>query len=71
MPPIQNVEEAIGAGEAFLSKYYVIKRPMDVQREGDTWTLIFNVGLFFQERVELKIDANSGSIIGYTSPENK
>lgn len=71
MPPIQTVEEAIRTGESFVGRYYAFKRPLEAKREGDTWWVVFDVGVFRQERVQLRIDANSGLIIEYTAPEKQ
>jgi hypothetical protein len=58
----------IRRGEEFLSRYYAFKRPLSVKKEGDTWLLEFDVGVFAIDRVKLTIDATSGSIIGYADP---
>lgn len=71
MLPIQTVEEAIRTGEAFVARYYFFKRPQEAKKEGDTWLVVFDVGVFTKELLRLRIDANSGSIIEYSAPENK
>lgn len=71
MPAILTVEEAIKTAEEFLNKYYVLKRPLDVEKQEDSWLLVFDVGIMVRERVHLTIDADSGAIIGYKTPENE
>lgn len=71
MPPIQTVEEAILTGEAFVRRYYRFLTPLEAKKEGDTWGVVFNVGVLRQQLVKLSIDANSGSIIEYIAPETQ
>lgn len=70
MSPVQTVEDAIKTGEAFVGRYYGFKRPLKAKKEGDTWFVVFDVGILKVERVELRIDSDSGSIIEYKAPEN-
>jgi hypothetical protein len=70
MPPIGTVEEAIRAGEAFVGRYYAFKKPLEARKEGDTWLVVFDVGVFHVQRLRLRIDANSGLITEYTAPQS-
>jgi len=70
VPPVETVEEAIRTAEAFVGRYYGFKRPLEARKEGDTWWVVFDVGVLTVERVELRIDADSGSIIDYKAPES-
>ncbi len=69
MPPMRTVEQAIQRGEAFIERYYVFKRPLQAKKEGDTWLVVFDVGVLNEQRVQITIDANSGSIIDYEAPK--
>ena len=70
MPRLQTVEEAFQRADAFLSKYYAFKRPLSAKKEGDNWLLEYDVGVFGVEKVRLRIEAESGSIIDYTGPQS-
>ena len=65
-----KAKEAIERANTFLQTYYPWRRPMSAQKEGDSWFVVFNVGILLaQERVEVTIDAATGSITGYRTPE--
>ncbi len=40
-------------------------RPMTARREDQTWFVVFDVGAFSVQRVKVRIDAESGSIIEF------
>lgn len=69
MPPIQTVEEAIQRAAAFLDKYYAFKRPLSAKRDGDSWRLVFDVGVFGTTRVRIAIDATTGAVTEYSAPD--
>ena len=66
MPPIQTVEEAFQRADTFLSRYFTFKRPLSAQKEGASWHLVYDVGVFGIEKVQLTIDATSGFVTEYT-----
>jgi hypothetical protein len=51
-----------------VGRYYGFKRPLEARKVGDTWWVVFDVGILKVERVELRIDAGSGSIVEYKAP---
>ena len=65
MPTITITEEAIDTGANFMRKYYTFLRPMTVRKEDPTWLVVFDVGILFMQRIEVSIDAETGSIIEF------
>lgn len=57
MPTITITEEAIDTGANFMRKYYTFLRPMTVRKEDPTWLVVFDVGILFMQRIEVRIDA--------------
>ena len=65
MPTIATVEEAIDTGANLLRKYYTFLRPMTVRKEELTWLVVFDVGALSVQRIEVRIDSETGSIIEF------
>ena len=62
MPAITTAEEAIDTGANLIRKYYTFLRPMTVRKEDQTWLVVFDVGALKVQRIEVRIDAETGSI---------
>ena len=65
MPNIFTAQEAIETSDRFLSKYYSFARPTTARKEGDIWLVVFNVGVFQPEKVQLRIDSNTGDVVEF------
>ena len=66
MPPIQTAEEAATRADQFISRYYVIKRLLSVHRQGDSWRLVYDIGIFPPaSKVEVLLDAATGNVTAY------
>ena len=62
--PITTAEQAINRGRAFLSdNSYMISRPTAAKREGDHWTVVFDVSVLGPRQVvRMTIDSQTGDI---------
>lgn len=65
MPLITTAEEAINTGDRFMRKYYPFLRPLSAKKEDQAWLVVFDVSVFLEKKVEVKIDSESGSIIEF------
>ena len=65
MTAISTAEDAITTGDNFMRKYYTYLRPMTARKEDKNWLVVFDVGAFFVQRVEVRIDSESGSIVEF------
>jgi len=68
VPPITTVEEAILRADEFVGRYYSFKRPLSAKKDGDTWLMEYDVGIIAVEKLKLRLDANTGSVIEYIDP---
>ncbi len=66
---VKSAAEATKIATSFLSKYYFFLRPMGAVREDATWIVKVDVGVFQKEIAEVKIDASTANVIGYSFPE--
>ncbi len=71
MPTIATAEEAIDTGANLLRKYYTFLRPMTVRKEELTWLVVFDVGALSVQRIEVRIDSGTGSIIEFDEISNQ
>ena len=65
MAIIATAEDAINTGDQFVRKYYPYLRPVSAKKEAEAWHVVFNVSIFFQQQVEVRIDSETGSIIEF------
>ena len=63
--PIATAEQAINRGKTFLSENnYLISRPISAKREGEQWTVVFNVSIIGPRQVvRMTIDSQTGDIM--------
>ncbi len=66
---IKSAAEATRIATSFLSKYYFFLRPVSAVREGSTWVVKIDVGAIQEKVAEVKIDALTADIAGYTFPK--
>ena len=62
-----DMEDAIKKAEEFLEKRHSTMNLESSSLQGGTWYLVFDVGFLTQQLKEIKVNASSGKIIGYTS----
>ena len=66
--PIKTAEQAINRGDAFLSRFYLTRRPITTRQEGNQWKVVFDVSIIGpKQRVFLTIDSESGAITEFSS----
>lgn len=61
------MEEAIQKAEEFLEDYHSTINLKSAELQNGIWHIIFDVGFLSQQIKEVKVDSNSGKILGYTS----
>ncbi|PKB71308.1 MAG: hypothetical protein BZY87_06305 [SAR202 cluster bacterium Io17-Chloro-G6] len=65
MTTISNAEEAINAADHFMRKYYSYMRPLSAKQDEQTWLVVFDVGVVKIQRVEVRIESETGSILEF------
>jgi len=71
MSEIKEVKSAARATEiaaSFLKQYYAFLRPVSAVRENTTWIVKIDVGVITKEIAEVKVDASTADVIGYSFP---
>ena len=66
---IKSAAKATEIATSFLSKYYFFLRPMGAMREDAIWIVKVDVGIVTREIAEVKIDASTADITGYSFPK--
>ena len=66
---IKSAAEATKIASSFLKQYYFFLRPVSAVREDSTWIVKVDVGSVFPQIAEVKIDALTADIIGYSFPK--
>ena len=64
-----DMEDAIEKAEEFLEEYHSTINLKSSEFENGVWHLIFDVGFLSEKIKEVKVNASSGKITGYTSLE--
>lgn len=62
---VETAEDAIMLADDFLSRYYVWKHPLTARNDGDSWTVLFDVGSVTTRKIEMKVDCASGKILEF------
>ena len=62
-----EMEDAIEKAENFLQKHHDTINLKTADLEDNIWYLIFDVGFLSEQLKEIKLDAESGKILGYTN----
>ena len=65
MPIVETAEDAIMLADDFLSRYYTWKHPLTARNNGDSWTVLFDVGAVATRKIEMKVDCASGKILEF------
>ena len=66
---IKSAAEATRIATSFLKQYYGFLRPISAVRENTTWIVKVDVGVIIKEIAEVKIDASTADVVGYSFPE--
>ena len=61
-----DMEDAIDIAEKFLQEHHDTLNLKSADLQNDVWYLIFDVGFLSEQFKEVKVDAKSGKILGYT-----
>jgi len=62
-----DMEDAIQKAEEFLEEHHSTINLKSSNLENGTWYLVFDVGFLSEQLKEIKVNATSGKITGYTS----
>jgi len=62
-----EMEDAIEKAEKFLEKHHDTINLKSADLEDNIWYLIFDVGFLSEQLKEVKLDSESGKILGYTN----
>lgn len=68
---VDTVEEAMDIAHSFMKKDNPVALPLKAQRRDDFWLVDVDVGAVRMEIVRVKIDANTGVILGHETVEKK
>ena len=66
---IKSAAQATEIATSFLEKYYFFLRPISAVREDAIWVVKVDVGAILKAIAEVKIDALTADVIGYSLPE--
>ena len=66
---IKSADEATRIATSLLKQYYGFLRPISAVRENATWIVKVDVGVIMKEIAEVKIDALTKDVIGYSLPK--
>jgi len=66
---IKSAAEATRIATSFLKQYYGFLRPISAVRENTSWIVKVDVGVLTKEIAEVKIDASTADIVGYSFSE--
>lgn len=66
---IKSASEATKVATSFLRQYYGFLRPISAMRDNAIWIVKVDVGVVLKEIAEVKIDASTADIIGYSFPQ--
>ena len=66
---MKSAAEATKIATSFLRQYYAFLRPISAVREDTSWIVKVDVGVIFKEIAEVKIDASTRDITGYSLPK--
>lgn len=65
---IKSAAKATEIATTFLKQYYAFLHPISAVRENSTWIVRVDVGLITKEIAEVKIDASTTDVLGYSFP---
>lgn len=61
-----DMEDAIERAEKFLEEHHSTINLKSADLDEGIWYIIFDVGFLSEQLKEVKVDSNSGKILGYT-----
>jgi hypothetical protein len=65
---VKSAAEATKIASTFLKQYYYFQRPISAIRENTTWIVKIDIGVLHESIAEIKIDASTADITGYSLP---
>ncbi len=65
---IRSAAEATKIAATFLKQYYAFLRPISAVREDANWIVKIDIGIVTRDIAEVKIDASTADIVGYSLP---
>lgn len=65
MPVNLGAEDAIAKAKKFLEQYHDTINLKSAELNVSTWEIIFDVGFLSEQIKEVKVDAETGKILGY------
>jgi hypothetical protein len=72
--PVEKVDDSLDAmaiANAFMMKDHPVALPLKAVRQDDVWLVDVDIGTVRLEIVRVKIDANTGNILGHETIEKK
>ena len=69
LPAYLDADEAVERAKEFLEEYHSTIDLKSAELVKDTWMLIFDVGFLSQQIKEVKVDAITGRVLGYTDAD--
>jgi mannose-6-phosphate isomerase-like protein (cupin superfamily) len=68
---IDTVEDAMDIAHSFMKKDNPVALPLKAHQREDIWVVDVDIGAVRMEIVRVKIDANTGEILGHETVEKK
>jgi len=65
---IKSAAQATRIATTFLKQYYAFLRPISAVRDDANWIVKIDVGLVTRDIAEVKIDASTADVTGYSLP---
>lgn len=66
---IKSAAEATRIATSFLKQYYGFLRPISAVKENGNWIVKVDVGVVMKEIAEVKVDASTSDVTGYSFPQ--
>ncbi len=66
---IKSAVEATKIATTFLKQYYNYVHPISAVKENGNWLVKVDVGILLNQIAEVKIDASTADVIGYSVPK--
>ena len=66
---VKSAAKATEIATSFLRQYYGFLRPISAVRENSTWVVRVDIGVVMTQIAEIKIDALTEDITGYSLPK--
>jgi len=66
---VKSAAEATKIAASFLKEYYAFLRPISAVKDDTTWIVKVDVGVITHEIAEVKVDALTADVTGYSFPK--